>query len=569
MKRAALVAGVSIATLLIAGPSKVWAAWNSESWWGNSVTAAPPEPAPKKTIRHRPSERKSDRDESKNKAAPVPTGVLHIIVSIDKQRATLFADGVPFASTAISSGTPGHPTPTGVFTVIQKDRHHVSNLYNASMPYMQRITWSGSALHEGPLPGYPASHGCVRLTTSFAQLLWRTTKMGARVVVTHPDVAPLEFDHPRLFVPRPKLVEAPPKPAAPPVKVAEAPRVPVAAPITPTVMATPEPATTAAVAKVRTADAANATVIAVTSVVGDASKPVATSVVTEPSANAPATEQATKLAVTDGAGSTQATAPVEPTETKAAAEPSAEQEPAVEPSAAPPVESQSVEAKAAVEPPAEQKPVAEPSSAQPVESKIVEAKPVEVKPAETRPVEAKPAVAEPAATIAAPAPIIVDERPKAMPAAVVQEANGRPISVFASLKERKLYVRQGWKPLFEAPISFEQPEQPIGTHVYTAMGVKPDGKGLRWTVVSIPSSTRRVAELKVQDGRKRHHEPARAVDVAVPMPSPAAALDRIVMPPELVERISDLITPGSSLIVSDNRLSDETGEYTDFIVLTR
>ncbi len=98
----------------------------------------------------------------------------------------------------------------GVFTVIQKDLHHVSNLYNASMPYMQRITWSGSALHEGPLPGYAASHGCVRLTTSFAQMLWKTTKMGARVIVTHPDVAPVEFESPRLFVPKPKLVEVTP-----------------------------------------------------------------------------------------------------------------------------------------------------------------------------------------------------------------------------------------------------------------------------------------------------------------------------------------------------------------------
>ena len=157
-----------------------------------------------------------------------------------------------------------------------------------------------------------------------------------------------------------------------------------------------------------------------------------------------------------------------------------------------------------------------------------------------------------------------------MPAAIVQEANGRPISVFASLKEGKLYVRQGWKPLFEAPVSFEHPEQPIGTHVYTAMGMKADGKGLRWTVVSIPSSTRRVAELKVSESRKSRSDHAiKAIEVEVPMPSASTALDRIVMPPELVERISELITPGSSLIVSDNRLSDETGEYTDFIVLTR
>ena len=122
---------------------------------------------------------------------------------------------MPVASTAISTGTAGHPTPMGVFTVIQKDRHHVSNLYDASMPYMQRITWSGSALHEGPLPGYPASHGCVRLTESFAQLLWKTTKMGARVIVTRPEVAPLEFAHARLFVPKPKMVAASPRRRSP------------------------------------------------------------------------------------------------------------------------------------------------------------------------------------------------------------------------------------------------------------------------------------------------------------------------------------------------------------------
>ena len=80
-------------------------------------------------------------------------------------------------------------------------------MYAAAMPYMQRITWSGSALHEGPLPGYPASHGCVRLTSSFAQLLWRVTKLGARVIVTRPDVAPTEFESPRLAVLKPKPAE--------------------------------------------------------------------------------------------------------------------------------------------------------------------------------------------------------------------------------------------------------------------------------------------------------------------------------------------------------------------------
>jgi hypothetical protein len=461
--------------------------------------------------------------------------VLHIIVSIDKQRATLFADGMPFASTAISSGTPGHPTPTGVFTIIQKSRHHVSNLYNASMPYMQRITWSGSALHQGPLPGYPASHGCVRLTEEFAQLLWKTTKMGARVIVTRPDVAPMEFDHSRLFVPRPKMVEAP-KPVELPVKIAVAPPAPV--PLAVAVAAKPEPATTASVARVKTADAANSTAVAVTSLVGDASKPVVTSIVTDPVANKSAAEQPTKLAVTDGAG-------MKEPQTGAAAE--------------------------AVELPPQAVEAAKPAEiAEPAPQTAEAAKPNETPESPPQTVEVvKPIEAKPVETAAAPAPIIINERPKTMPRAIVQEANGRPISVFASLKEGKLYVRQGWKPLFDALISFENPGQPVGTHVYTAMGMKDDGKGMRWTVVTIPSNTRRVAEFKDQGRKSRSDHIVKAVEVETPMLSPSVALDRIVMSPELVERISDLMTPGSSLIVSDNKLSDETGEYTDFIVLTR
>src|SRR5215213_6159714 len=251
MKRAALIAGVSVVTLLCAGPSEVSAAWNSDSWWGTYRAVEPIEPPPRRAFkpRSRPAERSSKRNESKNdKAPPVPSGLLHIIVSTDKQRATLFADGAAVASTAISSGTPSHPTPMGVFTVIQKSRHHVSNLYDAPMPYMQRITWSGSALHQGPLPGYPASHGCVRLTENFAQLLWKTTKMGARVIVTRPEVAPIEFDHVRLFVPKPQVVEAPPLPV---------PRPAAAVPAPPPAVVVAEPAFTSSVARVRTADATN------------------------------------------------------------------------------------------------------------------------------------------------------------------------------------------------------------------------------------------------------------------------------------------------------------------------
>jgi hypothetical protein len=138
-----------------------------------------------------------------------PPGPLHFVVSLKEQRGALYANGVLVAHTPISSGTASHPTPTGVFSVIQKRRHHRSNLYsNAPMPYMQRLTWSGIALHQGQLPGYPASHGCVRLPADFAQFLWHTTKLGARVIITADSIAPAEIVHPRLFQPKAPLKEA-------------------------------------------------------------------------------------------------------------------------------------------------------------------------------------------------------------------------------------------------------------------------------------------------------------------------------------------------------------------------
>src|SRR5690242_17135760 len=97
----------------------------------------------------------------------------------------------------------------GVFSVIQKQKYHQSNIYSgAPMPYMQRITWSGIALHAGILPGYPASHGCIRLTNDFAIRLWHLTKRGARVIIARQDVAPVEITNPHLFVSNPKTAFA-------------------------------------------------------------------------------------------------------------------------------------------------------------------------------------------------------------------------------------------------------------------------------------------------------------------------------------------------------------------------
>ena len=128
------------------------------------------------------------------------TGPLHIIVSLDKQQLTLYSDGQPIAHSRVSSGTRSHPTPTGVFSIIQKSRWHRSNLYgDAPMFFMQRITWSGVALHQGVVPNQPASHGCIRMPEAFARQMWTTTTMGARVIVSRGEVAPVAIAHPNLF----------------------------------------------------------------------------------------------------------------------------------------------------------------------------------------------------------------------------------------------------------------------------------------------------------------------------------------------------------------------------------
>src|SRR5207244_11398823 len=153
---------------------------------------------------------KGEKSDSKKQTGfgDMPKGPLQLVVSIGTQKVTLFSNGVRVAQGPISTGVPGHPTPLGVFSVIEKDRYHHSNIYSgAPMPYMQRITWSGVALHEGVLPGHPASHGCIRMSHDFAKKLWPITKLGVRVVVSREELAPADFAHPNLFVPKPKPAE--------------------------------------------------------------------------------------------------------------------------------------------------------------------------------------------------------------------------------------------------------------------------------------------------------------------------------------------------------------------------
>lgn len=114
-----------------------------------------------------------------------PEGPMLLVVNRRTQRAILYRNGVPIGISTVSTGRPGYTTPTGVFTILQKRVEHYSSTYdNAPMPYMQRLTWKGIALHAGTLPGYPASHGCIRLPLAFAELLYGETAVGMTVVIT-------------------------------------------------------------------------------------------------------------------------------------------------------------------------------------------------------------------------------------------------------------------------------------------------------------------------------------------------------------------------------------------------
>ncbi|MBX9824922.1 MAG: L,D-transpeptidase [Xanthobacteraceae bacterium] len=155
-----------------------------------------------------PQARPVPPDEAVRRAAGEP---IMAIVSIKTQQVTLYdADGWILRA-PVSTGVSGRETPAGIFAVVEKKRDHHSTMYDdAWMPHMQRITWNGIALHGGPLPGYAASHGCIRMPYRFAEKLFDKTRIGMRVIISPNDAAPVEFSHPALLMPNAKALAAAP-----------------------------------------------------------------------------------------------------------------------------------------------------------------------------------------------------------------------------------------------------------------------------------------------------------------------------------------------------------------------
>jgi hypothetical protein len=386
------------------------------------------------------------------------------IVSIKSQRVTFYdADGWILRA-PVSTGTTGRETPAGVFAVIEKDKDHHSTLYDdAWMPNMQRITWNGVALHGGPLPGYAASHGCIRMPYGFAEKLFDKTWIGMRVIISPNDAEPVEFSHPALFVPnREAIAAAPAKAEALSREAAEAAR-------------------TADEAKKAAATATRETALLT------ASLRKLEGLKTRAAAELAYADKALAAAKTD-----QAKARAEDLKQKAAAK-------------AADLGTQLDTAKADAK------------------SKLDAAAAKDAaKAAQTRKADTAKAASEAKLAL-------------------------EPASIFISRATQKLYVRRNThKPwpdggevfdaTIEVPVTIRNPEKPIGTHVFTAMAG--NDAGLRWTAVTIDNG----------DDAK-------------------AALDRITIPQEVLDRIAPTALPRSSIVISDEPLSSETNYRTEFVAV--
>lgn len=483
-----------------------------------------------------------------------PQGPLIINISIEQQKLRIYDANGLFAESPVSTGMKGHSTPMGVFSVIQKNRMHRSNIYSgAPMPYMQRITWSGVALHAGVLPGYPASHGCIRMPTGFAIKMWNWTRMGARVIITPGQITPANFSHPLLMaqkvVPQPLLADDPAKdaPAVKGDKGADAGNL--------TKPADPGPVNADANVDLRSS-VGHAAPLRDQTHTADASSALPKGVVTMSDATPAA-------ATTQPASDTVA----EVKSTEAEDKPGDAQ---VEAKSDAKSDGSNTEAPTAA--------IDDATPAKAEAPKVEEAKPSETKATESKASESKAAErpAEPAKAVAAP-PADVKKDPARLPgaekAAKAESRRAGQIAVFVSRKDSKLYVRESFKPLFEVPVTIAPGDRPLGTHVFTAESDKTDPNLLRWSVVSLPVTARNAARIeddRSTAGRRKMAAPAEAKPSLAPN-SPAEALDRITVAPEAMARIAEVLNTGGSIIVSDLGVNQggETGEGTDFIVPLR
>jgi hypothetical protein len=443
---------------------------------------------------------------------------LMAIVSLRDQRVTLYGADGKISRAPVSTGQKGYETPAGIYSVIQKEAEHYSNLYDdASMPFMQRITWSGIALHAGALPGYPASHGCIRMPHGFAERLFDLTKLGMRVIVARNDVAPAEIAHPALFRPIPIRRE--------------------------TVIAASALNLTCDSAdsrSVRLGPCSSTTSAAAAPIPPQYWRSMVAAKIAEAAVAAQKLEEARMAAVraaSEAARFIRSLRVAENAKRRAEAQLRA-LETAASPLATERAEAMKVEALGRL-------------TKQQAELDALEAEG-----------QSKMDAAAAARQHVNIAELAVVE---ALNEAKAAEAKLAPISVFISRQTQRLYVRQNFQSLFESQVTVRDADKPIGTHIYTAMKYTSEGADVQWSAVSMYGN--QDEREPTPTGRDRRGEERILEPILTDLGAARAALDRIDIPQEAIERISEVVSPGSSLIISDEGLSRETSQGTDFVIL--
>jgi len=443
------------------------------------------------------------------------------VIALNEQRITVYDALGPISQAPVSTGSAGYETPAGIFSIVQKNEFHRSNLYeDGDMPFMQRITWTGIALHAGALPGYPASHGCIRLPMNYAENLFGSTELGMRVVIVRDDMLPVEISHPTLFKSRP-VPRALASTASPARRLAHkggsaAERIAYAAADVDIVPGSPQHAAllgSVAAAKASEREAAVAR------------EREAKQALARTQAEAAAAAKQLRAAESALGKAETALKEAERRLEKASSE-GAQQ-------------AQAARAKA----------LAALSEAQArLESVKLQA-------------QAKSEAAE-AARLEAHA--ATEARLDAAEAAAEAERNTAPVSVFISRKTQRIYIRKANYPIYEGPVTIRDADRPIGTFVFTALA--PDGAAgnMRWNVVAMyPNPT----NIEPPSPKSSQSRPRKADPTPTDVAAAEAALDRIEIPKAALERITEVVLPGSSLIISDEAASIETGKDTDFIVV--
>ena len=567
-----LVLGVVAAGLLASPPASAqsFGYWDAPGYYKPRKPKKAKRPPSAVTEEDSASGKKSRKEE--NVAERPAEGPLVINVSLNRQRLVVYDANGPIASSPVSSGRVGYSTPAGVYTIVQKRRMHYSNLYDsAPMPNMQRITWSGVALHAGALPGYPASHGCIRLPHGFSKKLFGMTQMGTRVIVSRDPVSPMPIAHERLFTTIPPDDDL--------ATGSTAPRETQVADASAATGASADPAS-GVLSMAAAADEAapvrlsyrerrriEAEKLSAEIRVAGYAKLEKQIQLARAHKDAALTRKPLAEARTEAQRLEEDLAKLERSLANAEDE-------LAELKAAP--EESGKRSKRKSKAMDESKRIAKIAA---LEDRLVRL-PSEIEATRIASQHAGEA-REKAESIAKEAE---DKRSAAMnelmqanaaleqglgkerAAKKLAELRDRPVSVFISRAKQRLYVRQGYDDVFDVEVAFDRPDEPIGTHVFTALAVAENKTDMKWSVASIPYDPTRSSKKK-KDRKAAVPEPVPAVNLA--SQTAAAALDRITVPEDVREQISDVMKPGSSILISDPGIGNETGEYTDFIVPLR